>query len=463
MSKWKTVPATERKQHPEWNGISRIERNESTGETRYRTHVVYVDDNGSRHQTETRVCGTPQECLREARKLLASKTGKITKDSMTIRQILETDFLPFLRSLAERTTTDATTGDINRYRNARALLAHYTPDAVADTMAMDITSSTFGTWISAINDTDLSGNSVRRYKTILVVFASYLQDHGYLPIDTDALIKQRMSTVRIKSRAQGARSDRTSPTVDDILRIIDYYRDLGFDSIANVSKMLLFITLFCTGVRVEELIALRVSSYDPISNTLTIDDAISDRESPENVRQRLSAGVKRMKNHCSARKITVMRFLNGLLQAYIVRYKSYFGSDNGYLFPKFTPGNESGWNTSKNILADLNKLQRRIGLDAGIDTQMFRHGCATFLIRDMGLGYDDVYAYFGHTSAEMLRSVYATLNIAEKQERANSAMAALLAPTEVVVDPDKQRRRNVMMLAGDYAAWMTDLIAEISE
>lgn len=468
MSKWKTVPATERKLHPEWAGISRVERDDTTGKTRYRTHVTYYDADGNKHQTETRICNTPKECLKEAKVVLKEKqiesAARPAKRSMTIRQILESDFLPHLRDLAERKTTDATTGDVNRFRNARALLGHYTPDSVAETKACEITASTFGEWLTSINDTDLSGNSVRRYKTILVVFAAYLRDRGYLPdADTDILIRQRMSTVRIKSRSQGARSDRTSPTVDDVLRIIDYYRDRGFDDIKNVSWMLLWITLFCTGVRVEELTALRVSSFDPDSNTLTIDDAISDRESPENVKARSTAGVKRMKNHCSVRKITVMRFYNGLLRAYIERYKSYFGTDDGYLFPKFAPGNSSGWNTAKNILAELNRLQRRIPLDPGIDTQMFRHGCATFLIRDMGLNYDDVYAYFGHTSSEMLRSVYATLNLGEKQAKANSAMAALLDCTSAVIDLKRQRRVDVMTLSGKYASWMDDLVAEIRE
>lgn len=467
MPKWRTIPAAERKSHQEWNGISRVEIDDSTGKYRYRTHVSYTDENGIKHQTETRICGTPRECLREARKLekqkLREADTKPLKQSMTIRQILKDRFLPYLRDLAERETTDATTGDVNRYRNARALYGHYTPDSVADTVASDITASTFGCWLNAINDTDLSGNSVRRYKTILVVFVTYLRDNGYLPYpDTDIMIRQRMSTVRIKSRSQGARSDRVSPTVDDVLRIIDYYRERGLDTMSNLGWMMLWITLFCTGARVEELVALRVSSYDPITDTLTIDDAISDRESPVNVRARLESGVKRMKNHCSVRQITAMRFYSGLLKAYIDRYKAYFGTADGYLFPRFSPGNESGWNTSKNILRELNKLQRQIKLDPGIDTQMFRHGCATFLIRDMGLSYDDVYAYFGHTSSEMLRSVYATLNLGEKQARANTAMATLLVNgNQATRDPDRERRIAIMTLSGEYAAWMDDLINEI--
>lgn len=466
---WKSVPATERKRHKGWSGISRVERNEATGDLRFRTHVTYTDENGNKHQTETRICSTPQECLKEARRLTKQKKEeaetRTPKLSMTIRQIFQEHFLPSLKAKATRETTEATTGDINRYRNARALYDHYMPASVASVKAREITASTFGDWLAEINKSKLSGNSVRRYKTILVVFATFLRNQGYFTdSDIDIMIKQRMGAITIKSRAEGARTDRDCPSVDDILKIIDYYREAGLEKFKNLSWMVLWVVLFCSGVRVEELTALRVSSYDPARNTLTVDDAICDRERPDNVRQRVAAGVKRMKNNCSVREISILKFYEALLKAYLVRYEKYFGSRDGFLFPRLVPGNEDGWQTEKSILRELNRLKKRIDIPAGIDPQMFRHGTATFLIRDMDLSYDAVHAYFGHSSSEMLRKVYGTLNLAEKQERANTAMMSLLAGSAAeYIDPNKKRRQDVMMLAGDYAAWMDDLVSEVLE
>ena len=159
-----------------------------------------------------------------------------------------------------------------------------------------------------------------------------------------------------------------------------------------------------------------------------------------------------------------MRFYRDLLSLYIELYTAHFGVAEGFLFPRPSTDKADQWQSQKNVLRELERVKKATGIAEGIDDQMFRHGCATFLIRDMDLSYDAVHAYFGHTSSEMLRTVYATLNLSERQERANAAMAALLADAgEVAIDPAKQRRQDVMMLRGEWLEWMQDILAEMKK
>ena len=147
---------------------------------------------------------------------------------------------------------------------------------------------------------------------------------------------------------------------------------------------------------------------------------------------------------------------------YIDRLLAVFPDRNGFLFPRMTKMNRETWHSQKNILRELERIKDMTTVPDGVDVQMFRHGCAVFLIRDMGLSYDAVHAYFGHSNSEMLRKVYGTLNVSEKQQRANAAMVSLLAGEQSeYVDQDSERRKSIMMLEGQWGRWMSEIIADI--
>jgi len=66
---------------------------------------------------------------------------------------------------------------------------------------------------------------------------------------------------------------------------------------------------------------------------------------------------------------------------------------------------------------------------------MFRHACAYFLILDQKLSEDDVYRYFGHQDSEMLKKIYAKLNIDQNLKKTNHSLKALITNDEFA-DPE---------------------------
>ena len=63
---------------------------------------------------------------------------------------------------------------------------------------------------------------------------------------------------------------------------------------------------------------------------------------------------------------------------------------------------------------------------------MLRHSCATFLVleRPEGLGFkmNEFIDYFGHTDTEMLRDIYAKINLEQKSKRMHNTFSEFVIP-----------------------------------
>ncbi len=102
--------------------------------------------------------------------------------------------------------------------------------------------------------------------------------------------------------------------------------------------------------------------------------------------------------------------------------------NKAFVFPNFNardPKNRKGYQHHNNLLRETDKISKTLNLPK-YDNQMFRHACAYFLILDQKLDENDVYRYFGHKDSEMLKNIYAKLNIEQNMQKTNQSLKALI-------------------------------------
>ena len=76
------------------------------------------------------------------------------------------------------------------------------------------------------------------------------------------------------------------------------------------------------------------------------------------------------------------------------------------------------------------------------DTQMFRHACVTFLLKDMNYSEEDIFNYFGHTDTEMIHKIYSELTLRDKMKKANVKMNKLISEEDLSAMYQKQEENN---------------------
>ena len=405
--------------------------NPKTGKVQYRAR--YYWNNGiKRMESETAWFDSEQEAYRQQvllkkAKELKAKEERLLENNKVIETILK-EWINELEGIAYRKTMENTTTDVSYFQKARTLLKLYTSDEILNTKVRDIDVGTFRKWLTYINDQEISGSGVRDFKKLLVKFNRYLADNGYylsntLDLDVDMAIQR----VKVKPKKAGRRN-RYCPTITDIKAITNAYFDLGLEEFKWFYWYTLFTVLFYSGMRVEELVGLVWENVhlDVARPYIDVVNAISERESSQNVKERMKAGIVRTKNERSNREIPIFDYYYDILVSYknkyIEKYKPKY-VDEMFVFPNINSKNgddRTNYQKHKNILRELD----RICIAAEVpktDCQMFRHGCATWLVLDErqgGLGFTESQAkdYFGHTYDDMLRDVYAKLN---KKQRAN--------------------------------------------
>ena len=93
-----------------------------------------------------------------------------------------------------------------------------------------------------------------------------------------------------------------------------------------------------------------------------------------------------------------------------------------------------GYQRHNNLLRETNRVCEELKLPK-YDNQMFRHACAYFLILDQQLSEDDVYRYFGHSDSEMLKTIYAKLNVDQNLQKTNLSLKELIT-NQGFADPE---------------------------
>lgn len=424
--------------------------NKQTGKIEYKVKYIWKDEDGKRKDSETGWFSTFAEAHSQAEKMKREKSSGFFQKKMaiansTIGEVFN-EWIPYLGERANRETTENTTHSYSVYERARSLIKYYTPEEIKETKIRDITPNIFRVWLNYVNEQDIAGQTVRGFKQTLRYFNQHLNNNGFYE-DENMFnnIDVSLYVASIKSKSAGSKQ-RYIPTIVDIKKITDsYMANDGFGKFESFYWYTLFLVLFYTATRVEELIGLQWKYVDLYSEDPCIEivNAISEREKPENVMARINADRGITKTAGSKRTIYIFEYYGSVLEQYAHRFREFFDLsdeefEESFVFPNVEardPANRLNYQTQKNILRELNAVCKAVDVPK-TNTQMFRHGCAIWLITPVengGLGYkrEDVYQFFGHSNARMVDEVYARMN---KEQRD--------AKTKVVFDPITKKNKT---------------------
>ena len=421
--------------------------NHKTGKVEYRARYYWKDGEGKRRDSETGLFTTEKQALEEAVRLkkLKEAQARLDKDNKS-NMIIDTVFgkwLEVLEERANRDTTENTTSDVALFQKARTIKSAYIPAKIRKTRIIDIDVLTFRQWLEYLNtckqcgkgkgsnpNKELSGRSVRNFRHVLTQFNRYLGGQGYyLDNEMEIRIDNMLSRTKLKSINAG-KKERYCPTIYDVRKILDHYEGNMIEEFEQLYWYTLFMVIFYSGMRPEEVIGLRWKHvhFDSERPYIDICNAISERERKPNVERRLESDIYHLKNNNSEREIPMLEYYYDAFESYRYRFKEYFkpsNMGNCFVFPNIKAKNEAerltDYQKQKNILRELKRVCREVDIPDTCTVQMLRHACATWLVMDEehgGMGYEESRArdYFGHTSDEMLRNVYAKL---DKRQRAN--------------------------------------------
>ena len=420
--------------------------NQKTGEIRFRARFTWVDANGKRRDSKTGWHHTYEEAEadgieKKKRRLLEAKNESADKYYQTIPSAMMV-WIEELRQKAERTTTENTTTDKSKYNRARTVYKKYIPKDIEKTRIRDINENTFRSWLIYINSLNLSGITVRNYKTVLIGFNQYLGNNKYYEDpDLDRRIDITLSRTAIKGKHTGEKQNRRTPNIQDLYNITDYYYLLGLGEFKNLYWYTLWFVLFFGGMRISELIGLQWKFIDLERDTIDIRNSISEREIKSNVISRVSQEAYHTKNRKSERIIPIFAIYRRLLFDYKGRFKSHFELTDKevqdcFVFPLVLQTKEDlyDYQKQKNILRELNRVCEIQNIDK-YEVAMFRHGTATWMVSDVedgGLGFTESQAkdYFGHTTNAMIEQTYARLDKERTARRTITTFSSLMENRE---------------------------------
>lgn len=439
------------------------------GEWKVKKSFRYVNLDGKHIDTDTRWHFTIEECENEARLIVETKGIVKQKRSkkITIRTTLEA-YVEVLNKDAHKINNDKNSNAIDKWESTSALLNKYTPDVIGNVSINDINASVFTRWVDWINSDTvghqaLSGNRVRKLKTMISHYMEdYLYPNGYIESNDVFLYKTAISNVKVKPKRAGKRTNRNEIDFDDLKKISEYYKQKGLGEFNNFYWYVFFTVLFCTGMRVGEMVALQWKDIQfsdiPEDNIIYVNNSIGEKEKRENVERILKANNRRPKNQGSIREITMWNYYRELLKdyrrAYMYHYdySGYEEMDECFVFTNLRSLTDNkGYQTQKNALREINNTMKKLGLPK-TDNQMFRHACAKFLIYHQHFSVEDTHDYFGHQDSKMINEVYAKLEPSEKRKKISNTQKRLITSKEFTYKDEKDERAKVVNVGAEQDA-----------
>lgn len=403
--------------------------NKNTNKTQYKCRYYYKSYDGVRHDSETGWFNTKKEAESEAERLKNKKESEDwERHGNNGEKLLGTVFEDFVNYLSDENKTATTTSFKSYFYTASAIKNHYIPDKIARTKIKNITPTTFYNWLDYINKQDnIGGKYIRSCKLILSKFSEFLQVNDYYENITQNINnKSALKQVKIKNvDVHNKEKDKKRFWIDieQLHTLTNYYRHL-LGEFKNFYWYTFFYVLFFSGMRVEEIVALKWKCVDFNDGSITIEDSITRMEESEKVYKRLKDGVKKTKNDDSIRTIPILNIYYTLLIDYYNSYRYQYNisvdeMQDCFVFPNLASKSPKEYQKHDNIANELQKVIKTQKLPK-TDAQMFRHSCAYFLIEKppKGLGFDrgNVYLYFGHSNENMLREIYGKFNKKQKTE-----------------------------------------------
>ena len=440
--------------------------NKNTNKTQYKCRYYFKSYDGVRHDSETGWFDTKKEAEDEAKRLKSKKESEDwERYGNNGEKLLSTVFDEFTKYLSEENKTAITTSFKSYFYTASAIKNHYIPESIAKRKIKNITPTTFYNWLDYINGQEtIGGKYVRSCKLILNKFSEYLQTNNYYENimqnvnNKSALNQVRLKNVEVHNKERAKK--RFWIDIGQLNQLVNYYRN-SLGTFRNFYWYTFFYVLFFSGMRVEEIVALKWKCVDFNDGSITIDDSITKMEESEKVYKRLSDGIKKTKNDDSVRTIPILNIYYTLLIDYCNSYRYQYNitideMQDCFVFPNLASKSPKEYQKHDNIANELQKVIKAQKLPK-TDAQMFRHSCAYFLIEKppKGLGYErsKVYLYFGHSNENMLREVYGRFNKKQKTETlfANfSEVASVHKKSDEEIQRDEEiKKLTKMVIKGD--------------
>lgn len=421
--------------------------NPRTGKTEYKVRYYFIAD-GKKRDSETAWFESLERAQKEAKEQKDLKE-KADRNKVTQRRDKKLvtayeEYIDYLQTLANKHRTNS---DKKEYSTAKAILNNHMPLTVQETRIKDLSIFTFRSWLSYINSKEeLGGGYVRLCRLNLTKFNTWLSQNGYYLDEYQeetfdiGIRKTKLKNSLVNNRERNG--ERRVITTVELQNMTRYYmnQEFGLGDFNNFYFYTLFLVLFYSGMRVEELTGLQWKFIDLREGvrTISIKNAISKLENPEHALERTRKGQYRTKNNSSIRTIPIFDFYYYLLIDYKESFRYQYNLtkeeiEECFVFPNIVQNNPYRFLHTDKILRELKKLLAYANLD-NTDLQMFRHSCATFLVLPPpeGLGYTEekVKDYFGHTDTSMLNKVYARLNELQKAERMRHTFSDIYKPDE---------------------------------
>lgn len=218
------------------------------------------------------------------------------------------------------------------------------------------------------------------------------------------------------------------------------------DESGNMRVSVLYTTalyvLFFTGLRFEELRALRWRHISFEYSTLYVDDAKNYRVEKERKKQ-YEEDYGTVKTPNSRRMITMHKNLWYILMVYR-RLSEYYYTDkleDSYIFRSRATGDMI---TPETLRRFFNKLLEKSGVHH-ITIHQLRHSTAHYLCYELGMSKEHAVMFMGHGDSKMLDSVYARATISEKKSVLTDATRDIIQQTDAVkayLSMDYEHRRE---------------------
>lgn len=439
--------------------------NEKKQIDQYRARYRWKDETGKIKCSKTAWFNTINQARKNADELTKRKeldsTIKITsKRNAYIYEVYKGMYLEELKEKAFRDTTERSTTDMSRYKVSRTIITYHTPEGVKYTKASEITPAMWREWLAFINNKDLSGATVDKYKDQLIKFNRWLADNGFYT-DLSAEMNNYMALQRTqtKTRKQGERKDRYLISAADLGKIVRYFREQDLGVFKNFYFYTLFYVLFYTCMRKEEARALQWKNVDlrEDERIIYIKNAIPEGEKESNAINRTKKGIYYCKNEESVRGIPILDIIYQLLKDYKESYKFESGLDDideCFVFPRELKYNKFDWSMFDGPGYWLIKYKEALSATGlpNTDIGYLRHSGASFLIAPepdgLNFDYNQIKSYMGHVDDRMLRSIYARLQDQQRTQKMKETFKNLYTPKENKKETenlkDKQRALDMV-------------------
>lgn len=403
----------------------------------YKLKRRYKNADGVVKNYTTGWCSSPRECEEAyADKVAAANKGFDPKlRDGTVGQILHKCVEHYHK--LSKIENGEKNPNIITYDNLKSLRDNHTLIEIKNLKISKFKREHIKRWMVSINDEELSGNSVRRYKQTLHQFIKWMSNYGYIDDDEQAIFELTLSRVELKDKKEGSRTDDYWLRFKDLKSLLSYYQNKEYD-FANYYWQMLFNFMYFSGVRVGEALALRWENITPKENghyDIEILDATPPKESNYNFQLRYQKNNLSCKNDNSERIITSFDQYNLMLKDYRELYSDYYGVDfdeaqTWLVFPNLTARKGNVKQTHKNLRTQLEILENK-KIIKHTNAQLFRHSAAHYMCDILNLPEARVHDQFGHTDSEMIRKVYGEAEKYTKQQKIDHALSIIITPQEL--------------------------------